>query len=186
MPSLDLDRLGKFCFSFFKRGWNLEDYPVRFRHQEPSSPVPLALKGDLVPWLAQIPYWVRMTGSGNTREEAYANLQKRFDEYRAEGNKLPRPGTKVPLQFAPRLEVPLYDDIAADFFRRILNMDYRNVFITDKSSLWDFPIEDPVEELVERIREAYSVDIGDIEDGNLVSIFRRLQDHTDLAAHRHG
>jgi hypothetical protein len=117
-----------------------------------------------------------MIGTGNTREEAYASLKQRFDDFISEGKELPRPGTRMPLQFAPRVRVLLYHRLAEDFFPRIVSMDYRKVLITDRSSLWDFPIEDAPAELTARIREAYGVDVSDIEDGNLVSIFQRIED----------
>ena len=172
---MDLDRYSKFVKSFFKKHWQLEDYPVRLRHQQLSNDMPAKLREQFVPWVAQIPFWTRMIGTGNTREEAYASLEKRFAEYQAEGNKLPRPGTKVPLQFAPRIAVPAYDNVAEEFFRRMFDVDYQRVFITDQSSLWDFPFAEPNEVLLTRIRGSYGIDISDIEDGNLVRIFQRIE-----------
>jgi len=40
-----------------------------------------------------------MSGGGNTRLEALEEVRKNFDRFKATGKKLPRPGTKVPIEF---------------------------------------------------------------------------------------
>lgn len=160
----------KFLLSFFKRNWDLGDYPIEVRHQQLTGET-LPIRFDLANYVASIQGWLRMTGTGDSREEAYKNLRTKFDEYKAEGNKLPRPGTKVPLQFAPRDQIAEYDEIATDFFRRVLDMDYHRIMITDESSLWDFPLATTEIELGNKIQDLYDIDISGIEDGNLMQIF---------------
>jgi hypothetical protein len=122
-----------------------------------------------------------MSGYGDTREEAYADLQVKFNEYKSQGHKLPRPGTKVPIQFAPMVEIAKYEEIAEDFFPKILEMDYRDALITDSTSLWHFSFTED-EELRRRIREVYGVDVSDIEDENLVQVFQRISQRQECWA----
>ncbi len=82
--------------------------------------------------------------------------------------KLPMPPKRM-----PRFGMARYEDIASDFIDKILEMDYKQVYISSMSSLWDF-YEEP-ETYVQRVQEVYGVDINDIKDGNLVAIFKRLQ-----------
>ncbi len=165
----------KYIASFFKRDWQLEDYPFREREQKPTGVSRPFRDAHQPAWLVHIPGWLRMIGSGNTREDAYADLQRKFDEYKHEGNRLPRPGTKVPIQFSPRLKIEQYEEVARDFFRTIFDVDYNNVLITDGSSLWDFPMVETKAELTARVEKAYSIDITDIEHGNLAEIFKKIK-----------
>jgi len=167
-----MQTLTKYLVSYLKRDWNLEDYPIEIRHSDVPANVPEVPDFRPIPWLVRIPTWMRMTGYGDTMEEAYADLRRKFSEYKNEGNELPRPGTKVPIQFAPMVEITKYEQIAEDFFSRILQMDYHNVLITDSSSLWHFQVEN--EEVKSKILEVYGVDISEIEDGNIAEIFRKI------------
>jgi hypothetical protein len=123
----------------------------------------------------QIIGWEQMPGTGNTRAEAVADLEQKLADYKRREGRLPRPGTRVPIQFAPMVEVDKYAQLAGNFFDKILGMDYRQVLITDQSSLYDFAFsEERLAELQRKIRDIYQVDVSDIEDGNLVTIFARL------------
>ena len=42
------------------------------------------------------------------------------------------------------------------------------------SSLWDFGLYQDREAIFERVRSEYGVDISDLEDGNLATIFNRI------------
>lgn len=125
---------------------------------------------------AQIVNWRLMFGFGDSKEMALADLKNNFDKFKMK-NKLPRPGTKVPIkvEFASTREIENYDFIAADFFRKVLRMNYYDCFISDESSLWDFHDKETNEHLSEKIREIYEVDVSDIESGNLVEIFKRIE-----------
>src|SRR5437879_3227338 len=122
-----LRRFVAWVLSFRKRDWSVRDYPVRLRRQ--SSP-PL--------WLAQIHGWW-VIGSGETREDALADLQKLLDDHRQRDGALPRPGVSVPLELAPFEFMSRNADLARDFFPPILGVDYDDCLITDQSSVWDFP-----------------------------------------------
>lgn len=80
--------------------------------------------------------------------------------------------TKRPLHFASRTVVKSHETLARDFLERILDVDYDRCIITDKSSLSDFDLATAA--CVQRITAAYGVDVSDIQDGRLVSIFERI------------
>jgi hypothetical protein len=101
-------------------------------------------------------WWV-VSGNGDTEEEAHNDLQKSFSTTKAEraksGKKLPRPGTHVEIDFASRERVDAHPELAEDFIRRVLNLDW--AWISDESSLWDFHSCDDNHALVAKINEVY-------------------------------
>jgi hypothetical protein len=113
-----------------------------------------------------------MSGSGNTRVEALEEVRKNFDRFKATKRKLPRPGTKVPIEFAARDRVGQHPELAKDFVQRVLELDW--AWISDESSLWDFHGDETNERLLDRIRSIYKVDVSDISSGNLADIFDRI------------
>ena len=172
-----LSRLSTFLLSFRRTTWTAADYPQRWRQQDTTS----IHKGRamLVPklWVVQIPGWWTMSGTGDTREEALAELEGALRSYREANGALPRPGTTVPIQFAPSEQLAGFDDIAREFFPPILHMDFDDCLITDGSSIWDFPVEESEQEVANKVMIIFGVDISDIADGNLAAIFRRIQSH---------
>ena len=116
-----------------------------------------------------------MAGFGNSKEEAYQNLKKRLENKLEEDGFLPRPGTKVPIEFASTEEIEECSDIVNDFLEKVLGFDEEKaVFISDESSLWDFHREDSNEKYYKKIKDVYGVDVSDIKDGNLLKIFKRI------------
>lgn len=113
-----------------------------------------------------------MYGGGNTRREAVEDLRKRFEQFKATNKELPRPGTKVPIQFAVRTRVDQHAKLAKDFIKRILGLEW--AWISDESSLSAFHEEEADEALVKKIRTTYGVDVSDISSGNLADIFDRI------------
>jgi len=92
------------------------------------------------------------------------------------------PGTNFPLNFASTHEIRKYEEIAVDFFAKILKLNYKDCFVSDNSCLSDFdPLEgndDPdtfKDKIIKRVRDTYGVDISDVYDTYLVDIFRRLK-----------
>lgn len=167
----------KYIKSFFKSKWTFEDYPVAFKHSDPDSS--FTHRGAKpVPWFARIVNWWPMFSHGQTKEEAYAGLRQRFEEYKNQGNKLPRPGVKYmpPIEMVSQIEIEKYEPIAVDFFEKILGMNYHDCLITDLSSLWDFPGEETNDTYNRKIMEVYGVDVSDIESGILVEIFKRISE----------
>jgi hypothetical protein len=163
----------KYVASFRKRRWTVDDYPVRMRH---FSVDPTQDYGRLKPveWSAQVINWVAMQGHGDTPEQARADLAARLVERTARGDKIPRPGTGLPIEFAAGHRIAEHPDLAKDFFQRILDLNYDECFISDQSSLGDFHMEESNDHLNEKVLLTYGVDVSDIVSGNLADIFTRL------------
>lgn len=167
----------KFCLSFHKSEWELDDYPVVIREQK----IDLDL-ADLTercvqqPYLARVLNWWVLTGGGNTPQEAMQDLVVQFERMKndrqREGKLMPRPGTKVPIEFAPSVRVYAHPELTNDFIQRVLGLDW--AFISDGSSLGDFHTEETNDVLHAKIKQVYGVDVSDIESGNLAAILDRI------------
>ena len=171
-PLLQLKAGARYLLSFTRSDWQLTDYPLRFRH---SKVVDTGGRLKQFAWTCHIINWWQLVGGGDTRQEAYADLEKKFAEIKSQGKTLPRPGTGLPLEFAPTERVQNHHDIADDFFRRVLELNYQECFISDQSALWDFHGEESNEHLHRKIWDMYRVDVSDIDSGNLVKIFERIE-----------
>jgi hypothetical protein len=158
--------------SIFKDEWTIDDYPIRVRFQPPTEPASSSRRR-LIPWIADVVNWPAMSGNGDRRQEALENIRKSFDRFVATKERLPRPGTRVPLKFAASNRVSQHPKLTKDFSQRVLDLDW--VWISDQSSLWDFHGEATNEKLVEKIRRVYGVDVSDITSGNLADIFDKIQ-----------
>lgn len=164
------------CFlSLFKRDWDLSDYPISVRKHE-INPDYLSTRLKQHRYSAQIVNWWVVSGAGDTEEEALKDLEKGFSTIRAErakrGKKLPRPGTHVEIEFASRERVDAHPELAEDFVRRVLNLDW--AWISDESSLWDFYSSDGNQAMIAKINEVYGVDVSDIESAKLWQILDRI------------
>jgi hypothetical protein len=157
--------------SFLKSGWSIEDYPIRICLQPDPDPVKSPrLKS--IPYSAGVVNWPCMMGAGNTKQEALADLHKNFENFKANGRKLPRPGTHVPIEFASSTRLDMHPELKADFVRRILGLPW--AFLSDESSLFDFHEDETNDVLLEKIRAVYGVDVSDIPSGNLADILERI------------
>jgi hypothetical protein len=112
-----------------------------------------------------------MTRTGGSKSEAFEALRKVFDQFKL-NNKLRRPGTKVPVQFASTTRVDNHPALAKDFLKRILDLDW--AWISDESILFDFHTQETNDFLIQKIRSVYGVDVLDISTGNLADIFGRI------------
>jgi predicted RNase H-like HicB family nuclease len=168
----------KWVLSFRVREWTLADYPVVIRRQSfhAESPYDNNPRFKSHQWRVLVVNWATMDGTGDTREEALADLRSAFLARKArlaeEGKPLPRPGTSVPIQFASRERVSDYPDLAQDFIHRVLGPEW--AFISDESCLWHFHAEENNDTLIAKILEIYGVDVSDIESGNLGEILDRI------------
>ena len=82
----------KFAASFFKRRWELEDYPLEVWQQwsgydagESASTV----------FVARIAGWSALIGTGESEGTAIADLRRQLDGFRNVAGALPRPGTQA-------------------------------------------------------------------------------------------
>jgi hypothetical protein len=170
----------KWLLSFAKSEWSFKDYPVAIRkHKHDPGEAPSRLKPVAVS--AAIVNWWTLSGSGDTREAAVSDLKQNFSRElqarRSEGKRMPRPGSHVPLEFASTENVNAHSELANDFIRRVLELDW--AFISDESSLWHFHNEDTNDRLISKIKEVYGADVSDLEAATLYEIFDRIKAQTD-------
>lgn len=167
----------KFLLSFRRKTWTLRDYPIRFSFT-PEDAVPPRPDLIRVPWSASVYGWFQV-GTGDTKTEALAQLQQSFDAYLESGKPLPRPGTVAPFFFdrCAADEIEKYRHLWDEFLDHICDVE-AVFFLSDSSSLSDFIFTDHTREEQNRlVALRYSVDISDIEDGNLLRIFERIEAH---------
>jgi hypothetical protein len=170
-------RFIKYVLSFRKKDWELHDYPIFVRHQEAGESTD---RFKLIPWTVQIRHWFQMSGDGDSLEGAQKKLEAKFSEYKTNNPKLPRPGTSVPIEFASSEEIDKYPDLLDDFLRKILGFTSGPIFVSDQSSLWDFCVDENLNEYFDKILHVYHVDARDIEDANLVKILNKISEHKKL------
>jgi hypothetical protein len=163
-----------FFASMVKHEWSLDDYPVRVWSQ-PTSESSHKSRSKPLAWTASVINWPGMSGSADSRLDALEKLRKNFDQFKATKSRLPRPGTKVPIEFAARVRVDEHSELAKDFVKTVLGEDW--AWISDESSLWDFHGDETNESLTKKIRHIYGVDVSDISNGNLADIFDRILQH---------
>jgi predicted RNase H-like HicB family nuclease len=157
--------------SFWKTDWNFDDYPIRVCDQANCEPVKSS-RLKLIPYSASVVNWPGLIGAGDTKQEALAVLQKNFENLKANGRKLPRPGTSVPIEFAQSTRLDMHPDLKEDFVRRVLGLPW--AFLSDESSLFDFHEDETNEVFVQKIRTAYGVEVSDITSGNVADILERI------------
>jgi hypothetical protein len=161
--------------SLFKRDWEFSDYPIVIREQE-ADPSYVGTRLKHYRYNASIVNWWVVTGGGGTKREALQELEKAFANAKVErgrqGKPLPRPGTHVPIEFAARQRVSAHPELAEDFIRRVLNLDW--AWISDESSLWDFHHGEDNAALIAKIKEVYGVDVSDIRSAKLSEILERI------------
>jgi hypothetical protein len=119
-----VNAIWKYLLSFRKKDWELSDYPIEIRRQEGGSPLKGERWKEHAFW-ASVIRWHVIGGSGDSRAEAIAELEKNFAAVRAtrieEGKCLPRPGTSVPIEFAPQARVDGHPELLDDFIHRYCN-----------------------------------------------------------------
>lgn len=104
------------------------------------------------------------------------NLGVQFDQMkqnrRQDRKLMPRPGTKVPIEFAPSDRVYAHPELTDDFIHRVLGLDW--AFVSDQSSLWHFHTGETNDVVIAKIKDIYGVDVSDIESGNIATILHRI------------
>lgn len=173
----------KRILSYRKRDWDLRDYPIRVTEQQP-EPAYEVQRFKSSRYRAAIIRWWVMDGLGDTREDAIGNLRDRLHKEKIQraqqGKSLPRPGTDVPLEYASQDRINKHRELSEDFIRRILGVEW--AWISDQSSLWDFHQDESNDRLFAKIEQTYSIDVSDIESGNLAEILERISNHKPPSA----
>jgi hypothetical protein len=163
----------KYVRSFLKQEWSAGDYPIRIRHPD-SSNADHPARWKPVRVNAAVINWWQMSGDGETEAEAVKDLATKLEARKARGERLPRPGTGLPIEFAASGRVEAHQRLAADFVKRVLGLDIGDCFISDESSLWDFHADEDNTLLYNKIMLIYGVDVSGIEHAKLADIFDRL------------
>lgn len=164
----------KWGLSFRKKTWELVDYPVVYRNQEPDAEPgsPMYEQASV----ATIVNWPVMNGVGRTKDKAWSTLWDRFESEKHEeirtGWRLPRPGAKVRIKIASQERASAHPELARDFMQRVLNQDW--FLLTDKTDLWHFHFDGNNDYYNAKIEEIYGVDVSDIESGNIAEILVRI------------
>jgi len=161
--------------SFRHTDWTLEDYPIKVIKRSPQQLEPLG-RFKLSPWTAQVIHWWLMRGDGATREEAMGELHRRFEKFKANAAKLPRPGTRIKpkIELALTKEINKHAAIVDDLMARVLGFEPGSYLITDESSLWDFHTEESNEPYLRKIMLLYGIDASDIEPPTIAAIAHRI------------
>jgi len=167
----------KLFLSFRKRDWELRDYPIVMRIQDTGNDLEFtAPRFVRHRYVARVVKWWSLSGGGDTPEAAMRDLASNFEQItaqgRREGEPLPRPGMIVPVEFTSQERVNTQTELAEDFVRRVLGLDW--AWISDGSSLWDFHTSATNDALYAKIRELYGIDVSDVESGNLAQILERI------------
>ena len=167
----------KWLLSHFKQEWKISDYPVILQKLDVIGNEKEDTHGQQMYYRAVIVNWWVLSGTGYSREEAYANLSKNFSQQqknRFEQNRpLPRPGSHVPLEFASQQNIHANADLLQDFIEKVLCLEW--AWISDESSLADFDSLAPVADLVSKTNQIYGVDISNIESGNISKILEHIK-----------
>ena len=86
----------------------------------------------------------------------------------------PFKGKKI--EFASITGIDMFAEISEEFVKKIFDFKSGEYLITDESSLYDFIGLDEMKltDIQNKIRDAYDMDVSDIQSGNLLEIFMRI------------
>ena len=159
-----LQALYKLIRSFFKTNWDFDDYPlITWKNRNACRPDAAIRAGFF--------NWPGLAGFGESKQKAIDKLKESFHLYKESNEKLPRPGTKVPLRYASTERIEKLERVAVDFFNNIIGINYYNCFISDLSSLYDFNLFNNT--TIRKIKEVYGVDVDD--DGFIVDVLEKIE-----------
>ena len=109
----------------------LEEYTLRVTH-----------RADWDSWEAELLEFFALKAGGQTRDEALIELERLFDErvayLIAAGKPLPIPGEQPEEMFSTSSRIDAQAGMARDFFKRVLSLDYDEVFVSDATTLEEF------------------------------------------------
>ncbi len=160
--------------SYRKKEWDFRDYPVAVRTQkvDPAWNHPHLQQHR---YIANVQGWFLDAG-GDTRREALRALREAFERrktYMAEqGEPLPRPGTIMPLEFAPTDRIDRHGDIVNEIIEEILHIS--GAWVSDQTCLWELTLGEDIDEVYAQIRARFGVDVSDIPYGSLPGIVERI------------
>jgi len=88
------------------------------------------------------------------------------------------------VELAATTGIERFDDVAEEFMLNVFGFEAGEYLITDLSSLLDFVGVDDMElvDTLSRIRNVYGLDVADLPSGNLIEIFKRLDERRPTKA----
>ncbi len=128
----------------------LEDYTLRTAYVD-----------DWNYWEASLEEFFALKASAPTEAEALNELRRLFAEraayLEAVGKPLPVPGEAPEELFSSTARIDAQAAIARDFFQKVLQLDYDDIFVNDATTLEEFGV---IEAIRKRAFSVYGVDIG--------------------------
>ncbi len=156
----------KYLKSFLKSEWDFKDYPLETWKN------PNMEQNDLE-YGAKFTNWWSLVAHGETKNRAVENLKKSLADFKANNENIPRPGASVPLEFSKTDRIERYEEIAVDFFDKIIGINFYDCFISDLSSLYDFDLAN--EETLKKIESEFGIKPID-KDYFLSDIFEQIDE----------
>ena len=161
--------------SYSKTEWEFSDYPTKTWINNNAAEENIAFGAGIINWAGFV-------GHGSSPDKALIALEESFKLFKDNNNVLPRPGTIVPLKFASSDQINKYENIAVDFFNKVLDLDYYEGFYSDQSNLSDFESWENLEksehmrnEIIKRTLAYYNVDITENYNEPLWMILDRIE-----------
>jgi hypothetical protein len=143
----------------------LEEYTLRVSHREDWN----VFEAELLEFFA-------LKASGETEAEARAELERLYRErvayLEAVGKPLPVPGEAPEELFSSTARVDAQAAVARDFFKRVLSLDYDEVFLNDATTLEEFGT---LETIRAQTQTVYGVDIGDERERSLWRVLQQIR-----------
>jgi hypothetical protein len=166
-------RIAKSWLASFLRGeWRPEHYPIVVREQVEMP--------DEQRWHARVLNWPAPIGLGPTKQQARAALEADLHaiatKRQAEGKLMPRPGTRVPVQFASTARVGVDPALLIEFITKALGFGPDDpVFISDLSTISHFGDDERVREIRANIREHFGVTVDQEEPVLIADVLEAIR-----------
>ncbi|NJK46702.1 MAG: hypothetical protein HC933_22815 [Pleurocapsa sp. SU_196_0] len=146
----------------------LEEYTLRVSHREDWN----VFEAELLEFFA-------LKASGETEAEARAELERLYHErvayLEAVGKPLPVPGEAPEELFSSTARVDAQAAVARDFFKRVLALDYDEVFLNDATTLEEFGT---LETIRAQTQTVYGVDIGEERERPLWRVLQQIREES--------
>jgi len=149
-----------------------EHYPIAVREQQGVAPESA--------WLAYVLNWPGPCGLGTTEKQAREALAKNLRQIAAvrwsNGQRMPRPGTGLPIEFASTSRVDRDPTLLDEFIVKALGFSERDpVFVSDMSSLEDFGDDEDIAQIKARIQEHYGLAFSETDSTLVADILVRIR-----------
>lgn len=79
------------------------------------------------------------------------------------------------IKVASAQEIDAYEGIAAEFFEKVMGVNFADCIITDQSSISDFSPLISEDEIIRNTLDIYKVDVNIISDGSIIQILKLIE-----------